>query len=205
LPLALAQDAFRTAWRQLAQRYERLHGINWDKILLDGSKKPAKKGGQDTGPSPVDRAKCGTAIHLVTDEHGLPLGATITKAGANDGVQTQQALESLVLQPPPPATPVVPPDLRDLPHARADGAYGNRPTAERARQAGFRMQAPKRGQTRTPGIGRIRCAVERGHAFLSHFGRIARRFDRQVRRYLGWVELAACIIFLRADANGFFR
>jgi transposase len=44
LKVWLAQDAFRTAWRQLAQRYERLHGINWDKILLDGSKKPAKKG-----------------------------------------------------------------------------------------------------------------------------------------------------------------
>jgi transposase len=40
----LAADAFLTAWRRLAQRYERLHGINWDQVLLDGSKKPSKKG-----------------------------------------------------------------------------------------------------------------------------------------------------------------
>jgi len=40
----LAVDAFRTAWRQLAERYEQLHGINWDQVLLDGSKKPSKKG-----------------------------------------------------------------------------------------------------------------------------------------------------------------
>jgi transposase len=40
----LKRDAFLQAWRQLAQRYERLHGINWDQILLDGSKKPSKKG-----------------------------------------------------------------------------------------------------------------------------------------------------------------
>jgi transposase len=40
----LQRDAFRTAWRQLAQRYEQLHGINWDQVLLDGSKKPSKKG-----------------------------------------------------------------------------------------------------------------------------------------------------------------
>ena len=40
----LERDAFRTAWRQLAERYERLHGINWDQILLDGSKKPSKRG-----------------------------------------------------------------------------------------------------------------------------------------------------------------
>ncbi len=40
----LRKDAFLTAWKQLAERYERLHGINWDQILLDGSKKPSKKG-----------------------------------------------------------------------------------------------------------------------------------------------------------------
>jgi transposase len=39
----LERDAFRAAWRQLAERYERLHGINWDQVLLDGSKKPSKK------------------------------------------------------------------------------------------------------------------------------------------------------------------
>ena len=36
--------AFGTAWRQLAQRYQRLQGINWDQVLIDGSKKPSKKG-----------------------------------------------------------------------------------------------------------------------------------------------------------------
>ena len=40
----LELDCFHQAWTQLAQRYERLRGINWDKVLLDGSKKPAKKG-----------------------------------------------------------------------------------------------------------------------------------------------------------------
>jgi transposase len=46
----LERDAFRAAWRQLAGRYERLHGINWDQVLLDGSKKPSKKGAN--GPAP---------------------------------------------------------------------------------------------------------------------------------------------------------
>lgn len=41
----LELDCFRTAWRQLAEQYERLRGINWDKILLDGSKHKAPKGG----------------------------------------------------------------------------------------------------------------------------------------------------------------
>jgi len=120
-------------------------------------------------------------------------------------VQTQEVLEAMVIQPPPAEVPVEKPDRRDLPHARADGAYGNKPSDERAERAGFRMQAPRRGKARVKGVGRIRCAVERGHAFLAHFGRIARRFDRLVGRYLAWVQMAACIILLRHEDNGFVR
>jgi transposase len=49
LTLWLQRDAFRTAWTQLAHKYEQLQGINWDQILLDGSKKPAKKGASRRG------------------------------------------------------------------------------------------------------------------------------------------------------------
>lgn len=45
----LREDAFLRAWQQLAERYQRLHGINWDQILLDGSKKPAEKGAKRRG------------------------------------------------------------------------------------------------------------------------------------------------------------
>jgi len=204
LKLWLKRDCFLQAWTQMAQQYEQRRGINWDKVLVDGSKKPAKKGGEDTGPSPVDRSKCGSGIHLATEEHGLPLGVVVTPAGANDGVQTQKVLEAMVLQPPPPEKPVPVSDPRDLPRARADGAYGNKPTQQRAQAAGFRMLAPKRGQTRQPGVGKVRNAVERGHAFLAQFGRIARRLDRSSRLYVGWIQLAASLIFLRAKAHGFF-
>jgi transposase len=49
LKVWLREDAFLRAWRQLAERYVQLHGINWDQILLDGSKKPSKKGGKRRG------------------------------------------------------------------------------------------------------------------------------------------------------------
>lgn len=131
----------------------------------------------------------------------MPLAATVTAAAANDGQQAGDVLRELVIQPPSAESLDPVNDPLNLPGAKADGAYGNAPTTERAAAAGFRMRAPKRGQARLPGVGRIRCAVERGHAFLSQFGRIVRRFDRDARRYLGWVELAACIIYIRA---GFF-
>jgi transposase len=55
------------------------------------------------------------------------------------------------------------------------------------------------------GLGRVRAAVERGHAWLNQFDRVRRPLDRRARRLLGWVQLAACIVFIRAEANGFFR
>jgi transposase len=48
----LALDCFHTAWQQLAQRYVQLHGINWDQVLLDGPKKPSKKGARTRGRRP---------------------------------------------------------------------------------------------------------------------------------------------------------
>lgn len=49
LKLWLALDVFHQAWQQLAERYQALQGVNWDQVLLDGSKKPAKKGANRPG------------------------------------------------------------------------------------------------------------------------------------------------------------
>jgi transposase len=127
----------------------------------------------------------------------MPLGVVVTGANANDGCQTEAVLQHLVVRPPEPEVPVPVVAPRDLPRAQADGAYGNQPTQARAQRAGFRMQAPKRGQQR-PGVGQIRNAVERCHNFFAQFGRAFRRFDRSARYYLGWLEMAACVILLRS-------
>ncbi len=52
LKVWLALDVFHRVWRQLAERYQTLHGINRDQVLLDGSKKPAKKGASKPGRRP---------------------------------------------------------------------------------------------------------------------------------------------------------
>jgi hypothetical protein len=127
----------------------------------------------------------------------MPLGVVVTGANANDGCQTEDVLGHLVVRPPEPEVPVGSADPRDLPRAQADGAYGNRPTQQRAQRAGFRMQAPPRGKART-GVGKVRNAVERCHNFFAQFGRVFRRFDRSARRYLAWLEMAACVILLRS-------
>src|SRR5262245_44896019 len=88
-----------------------------------------------TGPSPVDRGKCGTACHVAGVRGARPLGVVFTRAKPNDGCQTEDVLQALVVHPPAAESPVPCLDPRDLPRAQADGAYGKGPTQERARQA----------------------------------------------------------------------
>lgn len=130
----------------------------------------------------------------------MPLAVVVTPAQANDGCQTHRVLAALVVKPPA-GEPVPTPDERGRPMARADGAYGNGPSRDRAASQGFRLRAPGRGRKR-PGLGKVRNAVERCHNFLAQFGRVGRRLDRDARRYLGWCQMAACVIFIR---SGFVR
>ena len=48
----------------------------------------------------MDRGKCGTALHLACDARAMPLGVVVTGANANDGCQTEDVLQALVVQPP---------------------------------------------------------------------------------------------------------
>jgi transposase len=127
----------------------------------------------------------------------MPLGVIVTGANANDGCQTEEVLRAWVITPPAAESPEAYREPRDFPRVQADGAYGNGPSQERAERVGFRLQAPQRGKAQA-GVGKIRNAVERCHNFFAQFGRIFRRFDRSARHYLGWLELAACIILLRS-------
>jgi transposase len=92
------------------------------------------------------------------------------------------------------------PDVRAMPYLRADGNFAKDPPRLQAKQQRFRLWAPRPDQSRR-GLGPIRSSVERAHAMVNQFGRIARRLDRCARRYLGWVQFACCLIFMR---RGFF-
>src|SRR5205807_3274368 len=110
-------------------------------------------------------------------------------------------LETLVIRPPAAERPAAAADERGLPGAIGDGGYGNGPSRERAKAAGFRLRAPARGRKQA-GVGKVRNAVERCHNFFAQFGRVARRLDRSAKRFLGWLQLAACVILVR---SGFVR
>ena len=129
----------------------------------------------------------------------MPLAAVVTGANENDGVQTGDVLRALVIRPEPPERPAEVEDERGRPTAHGDGAFRNAPSRRRAAEAGFRLRTPAPGRK---GVGRVRQSVERCHNFLAQFGRVRVRLDRRRRRYLAWVEMAACVILIR---SGFVR
>lgn len=45
-----------------------------------------KKGGDETGPAPIDRGKPGTKRHIMVDGAGIPLAAVLTGANRHDSM-----------------------------------------------------------------------------------------------------------------------
>jgi hypothetical protein len=163
---------------------------------------------------------------IVATADDLPIGAAVCGANRQDASLTGSTLASVVIPTPAKGAlePPVPPgrrsngklttcqrekleeqlrsgcDVRAFPYLRADGNFAKIPAQLQGKREGFRLWAPRPGQSRR-GLGRIRSSVERAHALLNQFGRIFRRWDRDDRRYLGWIQLACCVIFMR---QGFF-
>lgn len=69
--------------------------IHWERALIDSAHLAAPGGGQDTGPSPVNRRKLGSKHHLLTDANGTPLAITLTSANRNDITQLLSLVEAI--------------------------------------------------------------------------------------------------------------
>ncbi|MFE7523114.1 transposase [Streptomyces halstedii] len=77
---------------------------------------PRKKGGPDTGPSPVDRRKTCSKHHLICDGRGTPLKVITTAANVNDVTQTLALVDGI---PPVAGRP-------DRPRRRPDALLGDK-------------------------------------------------------------------------------
>ncbi|MEU4650170.1 transposase [Nocardia fluminea] len=67
--------------------------IDFDRVIPDGSHVRAKKGGADTGPSPVDRRKTGAKHHILTCGNGIPLAVVQSAANVNDHLVLPELLD----------------------------------------------------------------------------------------------------------------
>jgi transposase len=211
LPTELGCGSGTTCWRRLrdwqaAGVWERLHAallnwlgdegaIDWSRASVDSISVRAKRGGDDTGPNPVDRGKRGSKYHLVVDRRGIPLSVLITAANTADLTQ----LEPLVDAIPPIVGPRGRPGRPRFRPAKlhADKAYDSAEKRRALRRRGIAPRIARRGVESSERLGRYRWVVERSLAWLLGFRRLGVRYERRAEMLVAFLRLACALICLR--------
>lgn len=149
-------------------------------------------GGEETGPSPVDRRKKGSKHTFLVDRHGIPL--EIHTAGANESDQ-RQIIPLMLDFPKVGGTPGRPKELPDT--LIADAGYDNNSTRWLLRWLGIEPKSPKQKGEHGSGLGKVRWVVERTISCLKGLWRLRIRYDRLGVIQDVWTFLAASVICFR--------
>lgn len=139
-----------------------------------------------TGPSPVDRGKPGSKIHVLSDRKGLPLSVALSAANVNDA----DALKALVR-----AVPAIRsrrgPRRRKPDKLHADKAYDQAELRKWVRERGIAVRIARKGTESSEKLGRHRWVIERTIAWLTGYRRLTLRYERNASHFLAFITLAA--------------
>src|SRR5215813_14835579 len=126
----------------------------------------APGGGEKTGPSPVDRRKLGSKVHVLVDGRGIPLAIRLTEANRHDVTPLIPLVESIPRSRGKKGRP------RSRPKAvQGDRGYDSQPHRDRLRRKGIRPILARRRTENGSGLGKTRWVVERTLAWLKRFGK----------------------------------
>lgn len=149
-------------------------------------------GGEETGPSPVDRGKLGSKHTLLVDRHGIPMAIRTAPAGASDHTQ----ILPIVLEFPhvggKPGRPKEHPDT-----VVADRGYDSDDTRALLRWLGIEPRIARRNTAHGSGLGKVRWVVERTIGWFKGLRRLRIRYDRLKVIQEAWNTLAAAVICFR--------
>ncbi|MGJ7417073.1 IS5 family transposase [Streptomyces cinereoruber] len=162
--------------------------LGLSRVVLDSAHVRAGKGGELTGPSPVDRGKPGSKMHVLSDANGLPLVVGVSAANTHDS----QALKPMVLGH----------QTRHDPHRgrhfkpqrlHADKAYDIPEMRKWLRRKRIGVRIARKGIESSERLGRHRWVIERTMSWLTGYRRLNHRYERHPRNYLAFLGLAAAI------------
>jgi transposase len=189
-------------WEELGL-WDRLHAdllrllrqankLDPDVVIVDAVLVRAFGGGENTGPSPVDRRKKGTKHTLLVDRHGVPLEIHTAAANASDHTQ----IIPIVLDfPEVGGQPGRPKQLPD--ELYADRGYDSDGTRGLLAWLGIEPHIGRRKTEHGSGLGKVRWVVERTIAWLKGLRRLRVRYDRLAVIQDAWNTLAASVICFR--------
>lgn len=204
----------RTAHRRLraweeAGIWDRLHAdllrllrragkLDTDVVIVDGVIVRAFGGGEQTGPSPVDRRKLGTKHTLLVSRSGVPLAIRTAGANASDH---RQILPLVLLDFPQvggkPGRPRAKPT-----EVYADRGYDSESTRQLLRWLGIEPKIAKRKTPHGSGLGTVRWVVERTISWVKGLRRMRVRYDRLGVVRDAFTTLAASVVCFRILNDG---
>jgi len=170
--------------------FDKVIGLDFSDVSIDGSLHKAPAGGEGTGPNPTDRGKTGWKWSLATDTNGVPIGWVIDGANRNDSILLAPTLDNVAERG----------LLSDIETLWLDRGYDSDLTRTRLAERGIDdaviAKKRKRGSFAVPTnqpMG-LRWPVERTNSWLSNFGQLRRNTDRFVAHRLAQFALAVALI-----------
>lgn len=141
-----------------------------------------------TGPSPVDRGKPGSKIHVLSERQGLPLSVAVSAANTNDSF----ALKPLVM-----AIPAIRsrrgPRRRKPDKLHADKAYDQADLRQWVRDQGIKVRIARKGIESNTKLGKHRWVIERTMAWLTGYRRLTLRYERKATHFCAFLTLGATL------------
>nr|WP_260408640.1 IS5 family transposase [Planomonospora venezuelensis] len=162
--------------------------LDLSRVVLDSAHVRAKKGGDHTGPSPVDRGKPGSKMHILSDRSGLPLVVGVSSGGTHDGEGLKPMVTELQMRHDPrQGRPIKPGKLH------ADKAYDRDDLRRWLRGKRIAVRIARKGIESSRRSGRHRRVIERTMSWLTGYRRLTIRYERYFGNYLAFLGLAAAL------------
>ncbi|MFC8671032.1 IS5 family transposase [Streptomyces sp. NPDC057199] len=162
--------------------------IDVTRVVLDTADGRAKKEGEHTGPSPVDRGKPGSKMHILSDANGLPLLVGISAGNTYDSEGLKPMIEGHQTRRDPHRGRYFKPQ-----RLHADKAYDRADLRRWLQWKRIGVRIARKGIESSERLGRRRWVIERTMSWLSGYRRLSPRYERQPRNYLAFLGLAAAL------------
>ncbi|WP_327181242.1 IS5 family transposase [Streptomyces sp. NBC_01334] len=161
--------------------------VDLSRAVLDSAHVRAKKGGEHTGPSPVDRGKPGSKMHVLSDANGLPLRVGLSAANTHDSLALKPMLSHFHIGHESHATDSKPQRLH------ADKAYDVLHLRRWLWGKRIGVRIARKGIDSSERLGRRRWVIERTMSWLTGYRRLNHRYERQPGNYLAFLGLASAL------------
>ena len=170
--------------------YDKIIGLDFSEVSVDGSLHKAPAGGQGTGKTPTDRAKLGWKWSVATETNGIPIGWAIDGANRHDSILLGPTLDDVAARG----------LLSEIETLWLDRGYDSDATRERlaTRMIDDAIIAKKRKRGTTEGTKSLpmgmRWPVERTNSWMSNYGQLRRNTDRKTVHRLAQFALAVALL-----------